>query len=194
MDQLIEHGAVVRGYLGVYITDVSDELARVVRLQGQRRRARAGRLARRPGRQGWPQGRATSSSSATASRSTTWSRSATRSRRRAPGSEATLKVFRSGKEQTLKVKARGAAHRRARRAATATAARRPSAKGGRGIAALRPDARPQAAARDQARCGRGRHRGRTRLAGGTAGLQPGDVIVQIGEDPVKTRERRRRGC
>ena len=163
MDQLIAHGAVVRGYMGVYITDVSEELARSFGYKGSggvlvqdvspdgpaaKAGLKAGDIVTE--RDGKPIHDVVAFRNAIA--------------QTAPGSQVTLKVFRNGKEQTLKVKleelpSQGEARRNGH------GGRRAFGQGRPGSRALRPDARPQAAARDQARRWRGRHRGRARLAG-----------------------------
>ena len=52
MDQIVEHGKVIRGFLGVSIQPVSAEMAKSVRIKPGRRRARGGRQPEQSGRQG----------------------------------------------------------------------------------------------------------------------------------------------
>jgi serine protease Do len=186
MDQLIAHGAVVRGYMGVYITDVSEELARSFNYKGQggvlvqdvspdgpaaKAGLKAGDIITQ--RDGKPIHDVVVFRNAIA--------------QTAPGSQVTLTAIRDGKEVALKVKLEELpAQGEARQGMPGRGGPAATKQGGRGIELS--DMTPDLKRRLQTKLDAGAVV--TGVApdspAGTAGLQPGDVIVQIGEDPVKT--------
>jgi len=180
MDQLIDHGEMVRGYLGVYIADVSPELASSFGYDGKggvlvqeaslgSPGAKAGLL---PGdiivaRDGKPVDEVVGFRNGIAQTK--------------PGSSITLTIVREGKKQTLKatLDALPAEQGVAKKGKPGA----PTENGrGLGLADITPEW--------QQRFGLSDARGavvvqvRPDSASATAGLQPGDVIVQIGSSNI----------
>jgi serine protease Do len=182
MNQLIQHGEVSRGYLGVYITDMSDALAKSfgygskagalvqdVSSDGPAAKAglKAGDIIIK--RDGKPVNDTVSFRNAIA--------------QTAPGTTVSLGVWRDGKEQTLKVKldelpSQGEAKRGPRGQDRGSSTGR-----GLRLSDLTPELKRRLNVQTDGAVVVALTPG---SAAERAGLQPGDVIVQVGEQPVKS--------
>jgi serine protease Do len=183
MDQLIQHGEVSRGYLGVYITDLSDELARSfnygskngalvqdVSPDGPAAKAglKAGDIIIK--RDGKPVSDTVAFRNAVA--------------QTAPGTTVTLGVWRDGKEQALKVKLDELPSQQgeARRGGARGQDRGSSSGRGLRLSDLTPELKRRLNVQTDGAVVVALSPG---SAAERAGLQPGDVVIQVGEQAVK---------
>ncbi|MFI5308685.1 MAG: trypsin-like peptidase domain-containing protein [Polyangiales bacterium] len=179
MHQLIDHGQVVRGYLGVYIGDVNEELAKSFGYQGKGGVLVQDVSADGPGakaglkagdiileRDGKPASDVTSFRNGIA--------------QSAPGTSLALVVFRDGKRMSLSAKLEALPGE-----ATGKPGKHAPKAGGRGLGVS--DITPELKQRLQLELDRGAVVVQVRpdSSADQAGLKPGDVIAQVGADEVK---------
>jgi serine protease Do len=181
MDQLIQHGEVVRGYLGVYIAGLSDELANSFKYQGSggalvqdvapdgpgaKAGLRAGDIIiERDGKPVKDVATFRNGISATA-----------------PGSSVNMTVWRDGKKQSVKAKLEALPNESK---AEKVGERQQAPSGGRGLGLM--DLTPELRQRLQLKDERGAVVSGVRpdSAAARGGLQPGDLITQVGSEDVK---------
>jgi serine protease Do len=182
MDQLIQHGEVVRGYLGVYIAGLSDELASSFKYQGS-----GGALVQDvapdgPGaKAGLKAGDIVIERDGKPVKDVSTFRNGISAT--APGSTVALTVWRDGKKTSLKAKLEalpndGKAQRPGQHAQAQSGGR------GLGLTDLNAELRQRLQLKDE----RGAVVSAVRpdSAAARAGLQPGDLITQVGSDDVKS--------
>jgi serine protease Do len=184
MKQLIEHGEVVRGYLGVYITDVSEELAKSFNYP-----AKGGALVQDvspdgpAAKAGLKPGDIVTKRDGKQVTDTVVFRNAIAATK--PGTTVSLHVWREGKEQELKVKLEELPNDQGRSARRAPSGPGRSGTSGRGLqlSDLTPELKRRLGA--QVESGAVVVGVAPGSAAEGAGLAPGDVIVQIGDQVVK---------
>ena len=103
MDSLIKNGKVSRGFLGIALQPLSEELAKAFKIEGDSRRARRVGLGEEPGGKGRRASRATWSSKSRARKSRDRANCNSWSPRMAPGTKVDVKLVRDGKEKVVKI-------------------------------------------------------------------------------------------